>query len=98
VTSSNAVFQKLIAPGHPATNGLAEHNVQTLKARLKAMANKPFSMHAKVSEILFCYQATPLSNSKTPAEMYLQRNICIQLDAIRPIKHVQNTDHAVKSR
>ena len=25
------IFQKFIAPGHPATNGLAERNVQTLK-------------------------------------------------------------------
>ncbi|XP_018305543.1 uncharacterized protein K02A2.6 [Mycetomoellerius zeteki] len=27
----SGIFQKLIAPGHPATNGLAERNVQTLK-------------------------------------------------------------------
>jgi hypothetical protein len=94
----NGIFQKFIAPGHPATNGLAERNVQTLKTQLKAMANAPFSMHAKVREILFRYRATPLSNDKPPAEVYLQRNIRIQLDAIRPMKHVENTDHTVKSR
>lgn len=33
----NGIFQKLIAPGHPATNGLAERNIQTLKQRLKSM-------------------------------------------------------------
>jgi transposase InsO family protein len=49
----NGIFQKFIAPGHPATNGLAERNVQTLKIRLKAVTNEPFSMHAKVREILF---------------------------------------------
>jgi hypothetical protein len=65
---------------------------------LKAKANESFSMHAKVWEIIFRYRATPLSNNKTPAEMYPQRNIGIQLDAIRPMKHVQNTDHAVRSR
>jgi hypothetical protein len=93
----NGIFQKFITPRHPATNGLTERNVQTLKAWLKASANEPFSMHAKVQEILFRYRATPLSSNKTPAEVYLQRNIRIQLDAIRPMKHVQNTDPAVKS-
>jgi hypothetical protein len=62
------------------------------------MANEPPSMHAKVREIIFRYRATPLSNNKTPAEIYLQSNIRVQLDAIRPMKHVQNTDHGVKSR
>jgi transposase InsO family protein len=94
----NGIFQKFIVPGHPATDELAERNVQTLKTRLEAMANKPFSMHAKVREFFFRYRATPLSNNKTPAEMYPERNIRIQLDAIRPMEHVQNNDHAFKSR
>jgi transposase InsO family protein len=29
--TQNGIFQKFIASGHPATNGLAERNVQTLK-------------------------------------------------------------------
>ncbi|UYV68066.1 K02A2.6-like [Cordylochernes scorpioides] len=33
----NEIRQKFIAPGHPATNGLAERNVQTLKNKLKSM-------------------------------------------------------------
>ena len=31
----NGIFQKLIAPGHPSTNGLSERTVQTLKRKLK---------------------------------------------------------------
>ncbi|UYV79172.1 hypothetical protein LAZ67_17001347 [Cordylochernes scorpioides] len=31
----NGIRQKFIAPGYPATNGLAERNVQTLKNKLK---------------------------------------------------------------
>jgi hypothetical protein len=69
-----------------------------LKSRLKAVANEPSSMHARVREILFRYRATPFSNNITPAEIYMQRNIHIQLDAIWPRKHVQNTAHAVTSR
>jgi hypothetical protein len=38
----NGLFQKFITPGHPATNGLDECNVQTLKIQFKAMANEPF--------------------------------------------------------
>lgn len=94
----NGIFQKFIAPGHPATNGLAERHVQTLKARLKAMVDEPLLMKTKVREILFRYRATPLCNNKTPAEMYLQRNIRIQLDAIRPMKYVPNTDREIQSR
>jgi len=80
------IFCKFIAPGHPATNGLAERNVQTLKKRLVAMQEEPESIHRKVREILFRYRATPLNNQKTPAEQYLQRNIRIHLDALKPIK------------
>jgi transposase InsO family protein len=97
-SGQNGIFQKFVSPGHPATNGITERNVQTLKTRLKVMANEPFSMHAKLQEILFRYRATPLSDNKILAEMYLQRNIHIQFDAICPMEHVQNTDHAVKSR
>jgi transposase InsO family protein len=49
----NRIFQKFIAPRHPATNGLAEGSVQTLETRLKTMENEPFSMHTKVREIIF---------------------------------------------
>lgn len=33
--AKNGIFRKLIAAGHPATNGLAERNVHSLKNRLK---------------------------------------------------------------
>jgi len=65
------IFQKFIAPGHPATNGLAERNIQTLKHRLQAMSHEPFLMYQRVRDILFRYRATPLNNGKTPAEQYL---------------------------
>lgn len=86
------IFQKFIAPGHPATNGLAERNVQTLKRRLAAMSQDPAPMKAKVREILFRYRATPLINSKTPAEMYLNRQIKIQLDALKPTKFQESVE------
>ena len=78
------ILQKFIAPGHPATNDLAERNVQTLKNRLKTMNNDYYSIREKVRDILFHYRATPLLNGKTPSEQYLNRQNRIQLDALKP--------------
>lgn len=80
----NAIFQKLIAPGHPSTNGLAERNVQTLKRKLKAMSAEPGSLQKKINEIMQRYRATPLSSGKSPAELYFNRRIRIRLDALKP--------------
>ena len=81
---SNGIKQKFIAPGHPATNGLAERNVQTLKHRLKAMTSEDISIHQKIQKILLRYRATPLADGKSPSELYLNRQIRIKLDAMRP--------------
>ena len=96
--STNGIFQKLIAPGHPSTNGLAERNVQTLKRRLAAMRDDPAPIRTKVREILFRYRATPLACNKTPAELYLQRDFRCQLDALRPIKHSKNANQPSRVR
>ncbi|UYV73221.1 hypothetical protein LAZ67_10002215 [Cordylochernes scorpioides] len=76
--------KKCIAPGHPATNGLAERNVQTLKNKLKSMINENVPIHQKIQKILLRYRATPLASGRSPSEMYLNRQIRIKLDAMRP--------------
>ncbi|KAJ8888163.1 hypothetical protein PR048_007650 [Dryococelus australis] len=80
------IFQEFCAAGHPATNDLAEHNVQILKHRLATTSNQNMHIRQKVREILFRYWATPLSIGKSLAEQYLNRQIRIQLYAMRPIK------------
>lgn len=82
--TTQGMFQKFIAPGHPATNGLAERNIQTFKNRLKALTNDPAPLQRKVQKILLRYRATPLACGKSPAELYLHRKIKIRLDAIFP--------------
>ncbi|UYV69320.1 hypothetical protein LAZ67_6003241 [Cordylochernes scorpioides] len=57
----NGIRQNFIAPGHPATNGLAERNVQTLKNKLKYMINENVPIHKKIKKILLRYRATPLA-------------------------------------
>jgi len=80
----------LTAPGHPATNGLAKKNIQTLKQRLKSMQDEPVTLNQNVREILFRYRATPLACRKSPAELYLHRTIRINLDALKPFKYTTN--------
>lgn len=93
----NGIRQKFIAPGHPATNGLAERNVQTLKDRLKSMSSENLPINLKVQKILFRYRATPLANNKSPAELYLNRRIRIKLDAMFPF-HERKSQQSIKPR
>ena len=55
-----AIYQAFSAPGYPATNGLAEGNVQSLKLKLDKMDENPKSIFVKVKEILRHFRATPL--------------------------------------
>ena len=85
------IVQKFIAPGHPATNGLAERHVRTSKNRIRAMENEPDSMYKKIRKILFRHRALPLVDGKSPAELYLNRQIRIKLDALKIPKNEKST-------
>ncbi|XP_055924024.1 uncharacterized protein K02A2.6-like [Eupeodes corollae] len=93
----NGIMQKFIAPGHPATNGLAERYIKTLKSKLNAMSEEEGSIHNKVREILYRYRATPLSNGKSPAQQYLGREMRIKLDCLRPVKYEKSSNEKVNS-
>lgn len=84
---NNGIRQRLIAPGHPATNGQAERYVHTLKTKLKCMMFQPGTLHEKLCDVLMRYRATPLYCGRTPAELLLGNNIRIKLDLIKPIQH-----------
>ncbi|XP_075154322.1 uncharacterized protein K02A2.6 isoform X1 [Haematobia irritans] len=96
--SRNGIIQKFIAPGHPATNGLAERYVQTLKYKLKAMENDKATIFEKVQEIVYRYRATPLADGKSPALLYLGRELRIKLDAIRPWNKLKSSPSPIKVR
>ncbi|KAJ8871357.1 hypothetical protein PR048_027674 [Dryococelus australis] len=85
-TSENLHNSEFCVARYPTTNSLAECNVQMQKHRLATISNQNMLIHQKNWKILFRYQATPLSNGKSPAEQYLNRQIRIQLDSMRPIK------------
>nr|XP_042894741.1 uncharacterized protein LOC122268726 [Parasteatoda tepidariorum] len=89
--SNRGIFKKFIAPGHPATNGLAERNVQTLKQKLKVSFLEKSSIPSKVQNILFRYRATPLACGQSPAQLYLHRKIRIRLNSIFPYHPTPST-------
>ncbi|XP_011862729.1 PREDICTED: uncharacterized protein K02A2.6-like [Vollenhovia emeryi] len=79
---------KLTAPYHPATNGQAERFVQTLKNSLKRMCSTGVNVETKLQEMLIQYRTMPHSvTGKSPAELFLGRQIRNRLQLIFPEKH-----------
>ena len=87
------------APYHPATNGLAERAVQTVKNALRKTSG---DIDTCLSRFLFQYRITPHSTTgRSPAELLLGRKPLSHLDFIFPSMewHVaQKEDHDVHTR
>ncbi|XP_011859618.1 PREDICTED: uncharacterized protein K02A2.6-like [Vollenhovia emeryi] len=80
----NGIFQKFIALGHPATNGLAERYVQIFKKKLKALEHESDTITSKTENIMYRFRATPLQCGKRPSELYLNKQIRTKLDLPYP--------------
>ena len=76
----NGVKHVTSARYHPATNGLAERFIQTMKQSLTSMKEDLGSMQTKLSKFLMKYRNTP----------HIGRNLRTRLDLIKPDirKHV----------
>jgi hypothetical protein len=71
------------APYHPATNGLAERFVQTMKNSLKMQ--KPGDVSQALARFLLAYRRAPnATTGETPATLFLGRNIKSRLDLVKP--------------
>jgi len=57
------------APFHPASNGLAEHFVQTFKTSVGKNIKDGYSVKIAVTKYLSSYRFTPNSEGKSPAEL-----------------------------
>lgn len=74
------------APYHPATNGLAERFVQTMKQALKSSQGTQ-SLNRRLSAFLLSYRNTPHATTKvSPASAVLKRQLRTRLDLLRPQK------------
>lgn len=82
-TQMNGIRHIFAAPYHPATNGLAERAVQTMKDGLRKMSGG--TLQERVTRWLANYRLTPNSTTgRSPAEMLLRRQPKSRLDLIRP--------------
>lgn len=76
----NGIKHITSAPFHPATNGLAERFVQTLKQSLRAMKGENGTLQKKIANILLTYRNTPhTTTNETPAMLMMKRNLRTRL-------------------
>ncbi|XP_011699197.1 PREDICTED: uncharacterized protein K02A2.6-like [Wasmannia auropunctata] len=72
----NGIFHKCTAPYNPATNGLAERFVQTLKQGLRKLGTTNKNIKLNLHKLLFHYRLLPHQESgKSPAELMFGRNL-----------------------
>lgn len=90
--SNNDIVHTLTAPGHPATNGLAERFVGTFKNAMKKIGNTGESMQCKLDRFLLHYRSTPLSIGKSPSELLLNRQPRIRLSVLRASQAKKNVE------
>ncbi|XP_018399901.1 PREDICTED: uncharacterized protein K02A2.6-like [Cyphomyrmex costatus] len=82
---NNGIYHKRTAPYHPATNGLAERFVQTLKQAFRKLNTSDGNIKSNLQKFLFHYRLTPHSElNKSPAEAMFNRKLKSRLDLIFP--------------
>ena len=80
----NGIRHITSSPYHAASNGLAEHAVQTFKHAMKRSSNAK-SLNTRISKFLLAYRLTPNSTiGHSPAEILLSRRPRSLLDLVRP--------------
>ena len=80
---ANGIKHITSAPYHPATNGLAERAVQTMKQGIRQMQNG--SIEEKLAKFLFKYRITPHSTTGvSPSELLMGHRIRSRLDLLLP--------------
>ena len=95
----NGIRHIRTAPYHPASNGLAERAVQTLKEGLKKLTDG--CLETKLSRFLFQYRITPhTTTGQTPAQLLIGRCLRSHLDQLLPdlTSHVQDKQQFQKDR
>lgn len=83
--SVNGIKHSTSAPYHPATNGLAERFVQTLKQGLRAAKRDEGTLQTKLAKFLASYRNTPhATTNESPAALMFGRPLRTQLDIMKP--------------
>ena len=84
-TKRNGIKHVKSAPYHPASNGLAERFVQSLKQSLKASANDGRSLCQRLSSYLLTYRSTAHATTGVPpCKLLFQRDLRTRLSLLQP--------------
>ena len=79
----NGIQHVTASPHHPASNGLAERAVQTVKNGLKKMQPGPIT--DRLARLLFSYRTTPhTTTGTTPADLLLGRQLQTRFHKLYP--------------
>lgn len=80
---ANKITHITTAPYHPATNGLAERMIQTVKDKLRKMEDIPWDI--RLPNMLLGLRTTPCTTTnKSPAELLMNRRLHTLLDTLHP--------------
>lgn len=86
---SNGIRHTGTVPYHPATNGLAERSVQSLKQGLKASQSSGGALSHRLANFLLMYRSSVHSTTGvTPSSLFLRRELRTQFDLLRPDREV----------
>jgi transposase InsO family protein len=84
-TKRNGIKHVKSAPYHPASNGLAERFVKSLKQSLKASVNDGRSLCQRLSSYLLTYRSTAHSTTGVPpCKLLFQRDLRTRLSLLQP--------------
>jgi transposase InsO family protein len=80
----NGIKHTTSAPGHPATNGMAERYVGFVKQQLRKMDGSG-TIEDKLSRILLTYRSTPHpATNSTPSSLLMKRELRTKFTLLKP--------------
>ena len=84
-TRANNIKHTTTSPYHPATNGLAERFVQTLKQALRVSRKDGRTLNGRLNNFLISYRnARHSTTERSPAQLLLGRDLRSRLHLLKP--------------
>ena len=81
----NGIKHTRSAPYHPASSGLAERFVKSLKTALKTSLSSGMSLSHSLSSFLLTYRSSPhATTGVAPSSLFLHRSLRTRLDLLHP--------------